>query len=307
MNGKFGRTFGFFFHINMSKVSPLCAEAVFPEFEFEKELQHLPGHSCVTRGKFGKTSVIVKSGSDETDSYDESIAYSIIMSHPHENLLEPLGMGSNGKWFHIALPDMGMDLLEFIWYNRSYTASAKGCRDIFSKIVKGLHHLHKLGMVHTDIKPENVFVDLQGNVKIGDFGSAHFLEEGVVHADYEVTTLWYRPLDIILQRGRPFTEALDIWSLGCLLACMWLGEPLFQQNTEPGMVKAITGKLGGLSEYEKEELLPSKYSAFCRKDRRPTLTLGDEGGFWTCLCSNMLYYTEADRPTTSDLLEILGQ
>jgi serine/threonine protein kinase len=81
--------------------------------------------------------------------------------------------------------------------------------------------MERLGVRHTDVKPENIMLDFEGNCRLIDFGGARM--QGVVIGTY-VQTRWYRAPEVALG-GTP-TCAADIWSLGAVLAELFIGKPV---------------------------------------------------------------------------------
>lgn len=84
------------------------------------------------------------------------------------------------------------------------------------QIFSGVAYCHTMGVMHRDLKPQNILVDLSGDnytIKIADFGLARPFTPAKRELSMEVITIWYRPLDILL--GSPFyTTSVDIWSIG---------------------------------------------------------------------------------------------
>ncbi|CAM9354286.1 unnamed protein product [Chrysoparadoxa australica] len=86
---------------------------------------------------------------------------------------------------------------------------------ILTQLSKGLHHMHKQGIIHRDIKPMNVLLTEQGRLKIADLGVSRLVgEDTLMLRTYYGTPLYTSPE---LCEGRDYCEKADIWSLGVLL------------------------------------------------------------------------------------------
>ena len=97
--------------------------------------------------------------------------------------------------------------------------------------------LQQLGLIHADLKPENIMlVDPARQpyrVKVIDFGSASHVSKAVCNTYLQ--SRYYRAPEIIL--GLPFSEAIDMWSLGCVIAELFLGWPLYPGSSEYDQVR----------------------------------------------------------------------
>ena len=108
-------------------------------------------------------------------------------------------------------------------------------------------------MIHRDLKPQNLLVTNNGELKIGDFGLARPSDIPIKSYTSEVVTLWYRSPDILLG-NHCYNTSVDMWSCGCIFAgipslcylCleMFNGSPLFPGQDEEDERDVIFKKLG---------------------------------------------------------------
>lgn len=64
--------------------------------------------------------------------------------------------------------------------------------------LSGLYYLHTLGIMHRDLKPQNLMISAEGVVKLGDFGQAKTISINKDKYSLDVSTLWYRAPEILL-------------------------------------------------------------------------------------------------------------
>lgn len=144
----------------------------------------------------------------------------------HPNIVTVYDVGQDGDWHYIVMEYVdGLDLKSLI--RRKGRLSVSEAVDIAYQIASGVGHAHKAGIVHCDIKPQNVLVTVDGRAKVTDFGIARaFSESGVT----ESSTVWGSPLYFAPEQaaGGPPTPASDVYSIGVVMYEMLAGVPPFQ-------------------------------------------------------------------------------
>lgn len=106
----------------------------------------------------------------------------------HPNIVTVLDVFENEKFFQLVMEKhgSGMDLFEFI--DRRPLMDEKLGSYIFRQIVNAIDYLHSLKILHRDIKDENIIIDQCFHVKLIDFGSATFMEDGKLFSTFYGTT-----------------------------------------------------------------------------------------------------------------------
>ncbi|XP_019965040.2 homeodomain-interacting protein kinase 1-like [Paralichthys olivaceus] len=124
----------------------------------------------------------------------------------------------------------------------------KEIRPIVQQIAHALKHLMAAGIVHADLKLDNVMLVDQlrepFRVKVIDFGLSREASDAKLKT--YIQTRPYRSPEILL--GHPFNEAIDMWSLGCMAAAMYLGTLLYPGLGDYDMIKYIIDTQGQLPE-----------------------------------------------------------
>lgn len=115
-------------------------------------------------------------------------------------------------------------------------------RKYIYQILMGLHHTHKNGYFHRDMKPENLLIGSKDIVKIADFGLARQIRSTPPFTDY-VSTRWYRAPEVLL-RDQTYNSPIDIWALGAIMAELYTNRALFPGSSEPDQLYKIASVLG---------------------------------------------------------------
>lgn len=112
------------------------------------------------------------------------------------------------------------------------------------QILRGLAYIHSAGVCHRDVKPGNVLVDpLTHQVQICDFGLSKVLVRGTGANGFCVGTPGYIAPELIIGATK-YTSSVDIWSAGCVLAELLLGERLFPAGDGEDQLVEIINVLG---------------------------------------------------------------
>ncbi|KAI9709773.1 MAG: dual specificity protein kinase yak1 [Bogoriella megaspora] len=136
---------------------------------------------------------------------------------------------------------LSVNLYELIKQNQFRGLSTTLVRVFAQQLLTGLITLSKAKLIHCDLKPENILLkNLESPIiKIIDFGSA--CDERQTVYTY-IQSRFYRSPEVLL--GLPYSAAIDMWSLGCIVVELFLGLPLFPGSSEYNQVSRITEMLG---------------------------------------------------------------
>lgn len=99
------------------------------------------------------------------------------------------------------------------------------------QLLHGVAFCHDHRVLHRDLKPQNLLINREGELKLADFGLARAFGIPVRSYTHEVVTLWYRAPDVLMG-SRKYSTPVDIWSIGCIFAEMANGRPLFAGSSE---------------------------------------------------------------------------
>lgn len=160
------------------------------------------------------------------------------------------------------------NLYDFLKQNKFQPLPLKYIRPITQQVLTALLKLKQLGLIHADLKPENIMlldpVRQPYRVKVIDFGSASHVSKAVCNTYLQ--SRYYRAPEIIL--GLPFCEAIDMWSLGCVVSELFLGWPLYPGSSEYDQIRYISQTQGVPPEHMLNNA--SKTTKFFYRDRDAT-------------------------------------
>ena len=112
---------------------------------------------------------------------------------------------------------------------RTQELSDDHCQYFIYQTLRALKAMHSANVLHRDLKPSNLLLNANCDLKVCDFGlarSAASSEDNSGFMTEYVATRWYRAPEIMLT-FKEYTKAIDVWSVGCILAEMLNGKPLF--------------------------------------------------------------------------------
>merc|ERR1719296_581382 len=138
---------------------------------------------------------------------------------------------------------LSLNLYELLKNTQFCGVSLNLIRKFAKQILKGLSYLARpdIDIIHCDLKPENILLrhPKRSGIKVIDFGSSCKSSKRMYSY---IQSRFYRSPEVML--GLPYSLAIDMWSLGCILVEMHTGEPLFSGANEVDQVNKIVEVLG---------------------------------------------------------------
>ena len=163
---------------------------------------------------------------------------SLLKELNHINIVKLYEVLHSSKKLTLVFEYVEQDLKKVIDSTNGKGVEMKYVKSFLYQLLKGVDYIHKKKVLHRDLKPQNLLINKDNIVKIGDFGLARGYGIPVKNYTHEVVTLWYRPPDVLLG-NKTYGTTVDMWSIGCIFAEMVTGKPLFAGNTETDQLKKI--------------------------------------------------------------------
>ncbi|KAJ5167814.1 uncharacterized protein N7482_003408 [Penicillium canariense] len=167
---------------------------------------------------------------------------------------------------------LGMNLYEFIKAHDFRGFSLKLIRRFTKQMLSSLVLLHAKKVIHCDLKPENILLvhPLNSEIRVIDFGSSCFENEKVYTY---IQSRFYRSPEVIL--GMSYGMPIDMWSLGCILAELLTGYPIFPGENEQEQLACIMEVFGPPEKHLIEKSTRKKL--FFDSLGKPRLTVSSKG------------------------------
>lgn len=147
----------------------------------------------------------------------------------HDNVVSVKDVGEDHEYFYLVMEYIeGPTLSEYI--KTHGPLSVETAVSFAQQILEGIQHAHEMGIVHRDIKPQNILVDRNKTLKVLDFGIAKALSEtAMTQTSHVLGTVQY--LSPEQAKGEATDKRTDIYSIGIVLYEMLVGEPPFTGET----------------------------------------------------------------------------
>uniref|UniRef100_A0A0G4GMA2 Cyclin-dependent kinase 2 homolog n=1 Tax=Chromera velia CCMP2878 TaxID=1169474 RepID=A0A0G4GMA2_9ALVE len=202
----------------------------------------------------------------------------LLLTLRHENLVnvKEVCVGDSADSVWMVMEYLEHELKDLLGLMKDFPLQFKDFRpaeikSLLFQLISAVEFMHSHWVVHRDLKTTNLLYSNNGILKVCDFGLARQYGDPVRNMTATVVTMWYRAPEVLAGiRSVPYTQAIDMWSVGCIFAELFLKKPLFEGvKTDLEMLGEIF-KLTGLPD---ETSWPSFWqSSFVRKLQRQSGT-----------------------------------
>eukprot|EP00760_Papus_ankaliazontas_P031866 PhM_4_TR550/c0_g1_i1/m.3118/K04563/CDC28, CDC2; cyclin-dependent kinase len=179
---------------------------------------------------------------------------SLLKELKHPNIVQLYDVVHSEKKLTLVFEYCDMDLRKFL-DTKENNLDAATIQRFIKQLLMGIDYCHQRSVLHRDLKPQNLLIKNQVELKLADFGLGRAFGIPVKKYTHEVVTLWYRAPDVLLG-STTYGTPVDIWSAGCIFLEMAIGQPAFAGRNDGDQLLRVFKFLGTPN----KEVWPSMHS-----------------------------------------------
>ncbi|KAJ2785320.1 TFIIH complex serine/threonine-protein kinase subunit kin28 [Coemansia interrupta] len=189
----------------------------------------------------------------------------------HPNVIELVDVFSHKTNLNLVLEFLDTDL-EIVIKDKSLFFMPADIKSWMMMALRGLDHCHKCWLLHRDLKPNNLLIASDGQLKLADFGLAREFGDVKRAMTSQTVTRWYRAPELLLGASN-YTGAIDIWAMGCIFAELLLRTPYLPGESDIDQLTVIFKARGTPTEDDWPGM--SKLPAVFKFDKHPRPQFSD--------------------------------
>lgn len=169
------------------------------------------------------------------------------LNHPHIVNVSEVVVGPSLDAVFMVMEYCDHDLKAVMEERMTQPFSIAEVKTLMLQLLSGMAYLHDNWVLHRDLKTSNILYTNRGELKLCDFGLARQYGSPLAPYTHMVVTLWYRAPELLLGQ-RKYSTAVDVWSIGCIMAELLSKEPLFPGKSEIDQLQLILKTMGSPTE-----------------------------------------------------------
>jgi serine/threonine protein kinase len=186
---------------------------------------------------------------DKDRSQRTYIEIEVLKKLKHPNIIRLKGWFEDSETIYLVLEYLsGKDCSKF--FKRELPTKTQICY-IMKQLVEAVMYIHKKGIIHRDIKLENLLIDENFNIKLTDFGLCAIKEDDFDMLQDSVGTVRYTAPELL--KGEGYNDSVDIWAIGIILFMLLTGDYPFDGENRESIFNKIKMKNLHFSKYDLDE------------------------------------------------------
>ncbi|KAK9105818.1 hypothetical protein Scep_022662 [Stephania cephalantha] len=158
------------------------------------------------------------------------------------NIIELIDAFPHKGNLHLVFEFMESDL-EAVIRDRNIVLSPADVKSYLQMTLKGLAYCHKKWVLHRDMKPNNLLIGADGQLKLADFGLARLFGSPDRKFTHQVFARWYRAPELLFGT-KQYGAGVDVWAAACIFAELLLRRPLLQGSSDIDQLGKIFATFG---------------------------------------------------------------
>jgi len=206
-------------------------------------------YGVVYKAKDKKTGELLALKKIRLEAEDEGIPstaireISLLKQLQHPNIVRLFDVIHTDKKLTLVFEFLDQDLKKYLDACGDTGLETFTIKSFLYQLLRGIAYCHEHRVLHRDLKPQNLLINMGGELKLADFGLARAFGIPVRNYTHEVVTLWYRAPDVLMG-SRKYSTSVDMWSVGCIFAEMVNGRPLFPGSSDADQLIKIFKIMG---------------------------------------------------------------
>ena len=230
------------------------------------------------------------------------------LSHPNIIALHSV-FSSKNQNLNLVLEYLPLGDLEMLIKDSSgITYGTADIKAWMAMLGRGVWFCHENFVLHRDIKPNNLLIAADGEVKLADFGLARSFSDPYRPMTHQVITRWYRPPEL-LYGARFYSGAVDVWSMACVFAELIIRGPFMPGGSDMNQLELICDAIGTPTEENWPGI--TKLSDYIKHDKQQPVrgrefylaTFGTVGPLGVDLLMSMFTLDPRKRCTAKQVLQ----
>ena len=216
-----------------------------------------------------KCAMKIRKGKDRTRKTRKEVE--ILYKLRHTNIIHLCGWFEDSEYVYMALEYIqGRDLSKFF---KDVLPEKSVAKNIIKQVVRSLLYCHRKGILHRDIKLENILINTENKIKLTDFGLCKVKKYSDEYYTDTVGTARYIAPEILLNSG--YDESIDVWGIGIVLFMLLTGEYPFNGSEKETIYRRIKHKNINYNNYDLTKTEIKLLKRLLCKDPRYRIQLED--------------------------------